>query len=132
MTIGAQRAKARMPRLRRENQPGKIRYKNQMQSNSNQVDHGARMKLSVRESQILELLKRGLTNKQLGQKLGISPNTARDYISGMLRRYHIETRTALVALHTRERAPRLDHPITERRATPGDRRLTSTADPVHG
>lgn len=54
------------------------------------------MHLSERESQIIELLKRGLTNKQIAQTLGLSPHTVRDYISDMLRRFGVSCRTALV------------------------------------
>ncbi len=60
------------------------------------------MKLSERESQILNLLQRGLTNKEIGKDLGISPHTVRDHISGVALRHGIKGRTALTALHIRK------------------------------
>jgi DNA-binding CsgD family transcriptional regulator len=54
------------------------------------------MHLSERESEIIGLLKRGLTNKQIAQTFGLSPHTVRDYISDMLRRFGVSCRTALV------------------------------------
>lgn len=60
------------------------------------------MKVSVREAQILELLQRGMTNKEIGQELGLSPYTVRDQISAMLVRYDLSGRTALTALHTKK------------------------------
>lgn len=81
------------------------------------------MKFSMRESQILELVQRGLTNKEIGQQLGISPNTVRDYISGMLRMHHVSTRVALAALHASKVAAQNLRPAkVERRAITGDRR----------
>lgn len=79
------------------------------------------MKLSLREAQILDLLQRGLTNKEIGLELGISPHTVRDHVSGMLQRYDIKGRTALAAVHTQKTLARQHGVTVERRAT-GDRR----------
>jgi DNA-binding NarL/FixJ family response regulator len=84
------------------------------------------MKFSARESQVLELLQRGLTNKEIGQSLGVSPHTVRDYVSNMMRRYDLKTRTALVALTS---AAYQERSMQERRATDGDRRSSLTAPP---
>ena len=59
------------------------------------------MKFSMRESQILDLLQRGLTNKEIGQDLGISPHTVRDHLSNIMLRCGLSRRAALVAFHTR-------------------------------
>jgi len=88
------------------------------------------MKASARESQILDLLQRGLTNKEIGQNLDISPHTVRDRISVMLLRYGLQTRAALAALHTQKSAPRQAIPASERRARGGRRTQTET-DPLH-
>lgn len=59
------------------------------------------MKFSVRETQVLDLLQRGLTNKEIGQDLGISAHTVRDHISRMLVRHDLPERAALAVLHSR-------------------------------
>ncbi len=57
------------------------------------------MKLSTRESEILNLLQHGLTNKEIGQHLNVSPHTVRDHVSAMLARFGLNGRTALVVFH---------------------------------
>ncbi|MES2950443.1 MAG: helix-turn-helix transcriptional regulator [Pseudomonadota bacterium] len=79
------------------------------------------MKLSARESQILDLLQTGLTNKEIGQDLGISPHTVRDYISGLLLRNGLKSRTALAAVHVGKGNDHQSGPALERRAN-ADRR----------
>lgn len=83
------------------------------------------MKFNMRESQILELLQRGLTNKEIGRQLSISPSTVRDYISGMLRVHEVGNRVALAALHMGMAAAQQGNPAyIEKRASSGDRRAT--------
>jgi DNA-binding CsgD family transcriptional regulator len=53
------------------------------------------MKLSTRESQIVDLIQLGLRNKEIGQDLGISAHTVRDHISKMLVRDGLNGRAAL-------------------------------------
>lgn len=60
------------------------------------------MKLSVRESEVLNLLQHGLTNKQIGLQLKLSPYTVRDMVCAMLARFGLNGRTALVVLHIKE------------------------------
>jgi len=79
------------------------------------------MKLSAREAQVLDLLQLGLTNKEIGLQLGISPHTVRDHVSGMLRRHGLKGRTELAAIHTQKTIARQFGITVERRAT-GDRR----------
>lgn len=74
------------------------------------------MSFSTRETQVLELLRHGFTNKEIAQGLGISPHTVRDHISRMLVRYCLTGRAALAALHVQRR---LEEPVS---ATPWDRR----------
>lgn len=62
------------------------------------------MHCSTRESQVLDLLQRGFTNKEIAQGLGISPHTVRDHISRMLVRYHLSGRVALAAFHVRRQS----------------------------
>ena len=79
------------------------------------------MNASARESQILDLLQRGLTNKEIGQNLDISPHTVRDRIRVALLRYGLQTRAALATLHTQKSASPQAIPTGDRRA----------ADPLH-
>jgi DNA-binding NarL/FixJ family response regulator len=76
------------------------------------------MKLSMRESQILDLLQRGMTNKEIGQELRLSPYTVRDQISAMLVRYDLNGRAALTAFHTKKTFAR-EVGLSDRRANRG-------------
>lgn len=57
------------------------------------------MAFSMRESQILDLLRTGQTNKEIGHNLGISANTVRDHLRRMMLRTGLRTRVALAALY---------------------------------
>lgn len=59
------------------------------------------MKLSMRESQILDLLHQGLSNKEIALHLVISPHTVRDHISDASRRHNIKGRVALATAYVR-------------------------------
>jgi DNA-binding CsgD family transcriptional regulator len=86
------------------------------------------MAFSMRESQILDHLQDGQTNKQIGANLGISPNTVRDHIRRMMLRTGVCTRVSLAALWLRQTGmspPQQTY--TERRS--GDRRAIPTIAP---
>jgi DNA-binding NarL/FixJ family response regulator len=76
------------------------------------------LKFSKRESEILEHLKRGLTNKDIANNLGISPNTVRDHLRRMMLRSGLRTRGALAALFfsNNEETVRLLSEATDRRS----------------
>ncbi len=57
------------------------------------------MQVSERQTEILGLLQKGLTNKDIGRQLGLSPNTVRDHISVLLLRNGLTGRAALAAWH---------------------------------
>lgn len=82
------------------------------------------MKVSVRESQILDLLQHGLTNKEIGQELRLSPHTVRDLISAMLVRYDLNGRAALTAFHAKK-AIALQLGLSDRRVSADRRALGS-------
>ncbi len=50
--------------------------------------------LSDREREVLALLSQGLTNKEIGEKLVISPNTVKRHIKAIYRKLGIHTRSA--------------------------------------
>jgi two-component system, NarL family, response regulator len=52
-----------------------------------------RTALTQRELEILEMLVRGLTNKQIGNALRISENTARNHINSIIRKLEVSGRT---------------------------------------
>lgn len=83
------------------------------------------MQLSPRELQIVTLLQTGISNKEIGLALGLSPHTVRDHISAMLQRFGVGSRAALAAMCRQKlQEPlaiqdNLDRRVgTERRTTP--------------
>ena len=53
--------------------------------------------LSLRERQILRLIADGLTNRQIGEQLGIAEKTVKNYVSSLLDKLGLERRTQAVA-----------------------------------
>ncbi|MBU4465874.1 MAG: response regulator transcription factor, partial [Actinobacteria bacterium] len=49
--------------------------------------------LSLRESQVLELIAGGLTNREIGARLGLAEKTVKNYVSGLLAKLGMERRT---------------------------------------
>jgi DNA-binding CsgD family transcriptional regulator len=54
--------------------------------------------LSGREADVLELVRQGLTNAQIGQRLFISPKTAEHHVSAVLGKLGVRSRAAAAAL----------------------------------
>jgi DNA-binding NarL/FixJ family response regulator len=79
------------------------------------------MQASERQTEILGQLQKGLTNKEIGLQLGLSPNTVRDHISVLLRRNGLTGRAALATLHVRRMLAPAQTATGERRRI-GDRR----------
>ena len=52
----------------------------------------AEEKLSLKEREVLELVTRGLTNKEIGNKLGITENTVKNHLKNILDKLHLENR----------------------------------------
>lgn len=57
------------------------------------------MNITEREQDILKLLIRGKTNKEIARELDISRHTVRDHVSSLLRKRGATTRTELVSRH---------------------------------
>ena len=49
--------------------------------------------LSMRESQVLDLIAGGLTNREIGDRLGLAEKTVKNYVSGLLAKLGMERRT---------------------------------------
>ncbi|MFB7845193.1 response regulator [Microbacterium sp. NPDC056052] len=49
--------------------------------------------LGLRERQILALIADGLTNRQIGERLGLAEKTVKNYVSGLLRKLGLDHRT---------------------------------------
>jgi DNA-binding NarL/FixJ family response regulator len=54
--------------------------------------------LSGREHQILELIARGLTNRQIGEELSLAEKTVKNYVSSILSKLGLERRTQAAIL----------------------------------
>ena len=61
------------------------------------------MRVTRRERDVLCLLLRGKTNKQIAETLNISGYTVRDHVSSLLKKSGVKTRAALMAEHMSER-----------------------------
>jgi two-component system NarL family response regulator len=53
----------------------------------------ARSSLTPRENEILQMLAKGLTNKEIGRVLNISENTARNHVNSILEKLQVSDRT---------------------------------------
>ena len=49
--------------------------------------------LSLRENQVLSLIADGLTNREIGERLGLAEKTVKNYVSGLLAKLGMERRT---------------------------------------
>ena len=49
--------------------------------------------LTLRESQVLQLIADGLTNRQIGERLSLAEKTVKNYVSGLLAKLGMERRT---------------------------------------
>lgn len=57
-----------------------------------------RTDLTGRESEVLHMLARGLTNKEIGSALDISSNTARNHVKSIIEKLEVSDRTEAVAV----------------------------------
>ncbi|WP_445443932.1 response regulator [Clavibacter sp. km1a] len=65
------------------------------------------VRLTLREGQVLALITEGLTNRQIGERLGLAEKTVKNYVSGLLDKIGVERRTqAAVYGLTHPRRPR--------------------------
>ncbi len=57
-----------------------------------------RTDLTARESEVLHMLARGLTNKEIGSALAISGNTVRNHVNSIIEKLEVSDRTEAVAV----------------------------------
>ncbi|WP_397380776.1 response regulator transcription factor [Pseudomonas sp.] len=55
--------------------------------------------MTKRERDVLHLLAKGKTNKQIALELNISDFTVRDHVSSLLRKRGVTSRMQLIAMH---------------------------------
>ncbi|MFJ2552639.1 response regulator [Microbacterium sp. NPDC087591] len=65
--------------------------------------------LNMREKQTLALIAEGLTNSQIGERLGLAEKTVKNYVSSLLSKLGLERRTQAAVLEA-ERAAHLGSP----------------------
>jgi len=58
----------------------------------------AAMPLTAREADVLDLVRHGLTNAQIGERLYISPKTAEHHVSSVLGKLGVRSRAEAAAL----------------------------------
>jgi DNA-binding NarL/FixJ family response regulator len=63
---------------------------------------GARLGLTQRESEVLELMVRGLSNRAIGQRLYIGEETVKSHARGIYRKLEVEDRAQAIATALRE------------------------------
>jgi DNA-binding NarL/FixJ family response regulator len=62
----------------------------------------ARSNLTQREHQVLQLVAKGLTNKQIGLAFGISDNTARNHVNSIIEKLQVSDRTEAATIAMRQ------------------------------
>jgi two-component system NarL family response regulator len=72
------------------------------------ADRVSRVQLSSRETEILQLIARGMRNREIGEKLFISENTVRNHILKLLQKLGTTHRTEAVALAIQQGLVRLE------------------------
>lgn len=67
-----------------------------IQTQQTKLDSSLISHLTPREIQIAELVAQGLTNKGIGSKLWISPNSVKQALKRMFRKLEVSTRAEMV------------------------------------
>lgn len=62
----------------------------------------ARSNLTPREHEVLQLVAKGLTNKQIGLAIGISDNTARNHVNSIIEKLEVSDRTEAATIAMRQ------------------------------
>lgn len=65
--------------------------------------------LSLREKQVLALIAEGMSNRQIGDRLGLAEKTVKNYVSSLLSKLGLERRTQAAILQAERATRALDH-----------------------
>lgn len=76
--------------------------------------------LSLREKQILSLIAEGLSNRQIGGRLGLAEKTVKNYVSSLLSKLGLERRTQAAVLQAERARSVANGGWPEGRVSPGD------------
>ena len=71
-------------------------------------ERASRPNITARELEVLHLASDGLTNRQIGRRLGISENTVKNHIRNILEKLHLHSRMEAVLYAVREQLIDLD------------------------
>jgi DNA-binding NarL/FixJ family response regulator len=66
--------------------------------------NSSRRQPSPRQQQVLDLLVRGMTNKEIGERLGISERGVKYHVSRLFVLYDVESRAELIAIVLRRQS----------------------------
>jgi len=61
--------------------------------------------LTPRETQILQLLSQGLTNREIGERMFLAEKTVKHYMTSILQKLHVRTRTEAALIAMQRNAP---------------------------
>ena len=78
-------------------QGGKIYIDPRLQDLNPSVQPADGQPLSERQQEILRWVAEGLSNREIGERLNITPNTVRDHLSEVMRRLEVSNRTSAVS-----------------------------------
>lgn len=82
------------------------RVRQRLSANPGTADGEQGAVLSLRERQVLDLIAEGLTNRQIGERLGLAEKTVKNYVSELLAKLGMERRTQAAVYGAARRAPR--------------------------
>lgn len=83
-----------------------FRRQQSARAGSNDAPEALLASLTLRERQAFELITEGLTNRQIGQRLGIAEKTVKNYVSGLLAKLGMQHRSQVAAFGATLRAQR--------------------------
>lgn len=82
-----------------------------MHSSGYLTEEGHFIPLSQREMQILEYVTRGMLNKEIGNRLGISQQTVKNHMTSILKKLNVKDRTQAAVIAIRRGWVRIDQDI---------------------
>ena len=71
-------------------------------TSDNDIKTSLSLHVTPRQAEILRLIASGLSDKQIGSRLGLSPRTVQSHVDRMYLQHGLHKRTALIAAWLRE------------------------------